>query len=117
MVRIRASKWLKTALLTLTGTGIVLAAVNLPANAPDIVVPVGHDELVLPNEESLFAEIDENGQVLRVIVADVEVIKSGRFGDPANWVRTYSDGKRRGSYAGKGHTYDRTTDTFIPPTP
>lgn len=83
-----------------------------------VVVPIG--VALVPNgelpkatgEESLFAEIDGNGVVLRVIVADAEVINSGLFGDPQNWVRTYMDGRKRGKYAGKGDVYGKDVDIF-----
>ena len=35
-----------------------------------------------------FAEIDEGGTVLRVIVADQDFIDSGVVGDKTNWVQT-----------------------------
>jgi hypothetical protein len=62
-----------------------------------------------------FAEIDENGVVLRVIVADQDFINSGVVGDPSRWVET-SDSTRK-NYAGIGYTYDQARDAFIPPKP
>ena len=66
-------------------------------------------------EESLFAEIDSNGVVLRVIVADQRFIDSGKVGNPQNWIKTSSEGSVRKNYAGKGYIYDKTRDAFIPP--
>lgn len=74
-----------------------------------------------------FAEIDENGVVLRVIVAEQDFIDSGKVGDPSRWVQTsydtsggvHKDGGTplRKNYAGIGYTYDATLDAFIPPKP
>lgn len=86
----------------LLGGGFVLAAAT----------SIRPEPAELPVEESLFAEIDKDGNVLRVIVVSEEVINSGLFGDPANWVRTYADGRHRGKYTGKGDVYDRDLDIF-----
>lgn len=73
-----------------------------------------------------FAEIDENGIVKRVIVAEQEVIDSGIFGDPNNWIQTsynthagkHPEGRPlRKNYAGIGYVYDKQRDAFIPPKP
>jgi hypothetical protein len=76
---------------------------------------------------SHFAEIDDQGTVLRVIVAEQSFIDSGAVGDPARWVQTSyntSGGMHRlggtplrMNYAGIGYTYDRDRDAFIPPKP
>lgn len=66
---------------------------------------------------SHFAEIDEAGLVLRVIVAEQDFIDSGAVGDPARWVRTSYTGSIRGRFAGIGFTYDAGRDAFIPPRP
>lgn len=58
-----------------------------------------------------FAELDENGVVLRVIVVEQEVIDTGQFGDPANWVATYKYFSDR-QYAGVGMVYDRMDKDF-----
>src|SRR3990167_38151 len=68
-------------------------------------------------EPTYFAEIDKNGKVLRVIVITQEVLNTGRWGDPKNWVETKMDGSLRKNYAGKGYDYDKTLDAFIPPKP
>lgn len=68
-----------------------------------------------------FAEIDENGIVLRVIVAEQDFIDSGLVGDPSTWVQTSYNAKGgeglRKNYAGPGYTYDKSLDAFIPPKP
>jgi len=61
---------------------------------------------------SHFAEVDEKGTVLRVIVAEQDFIDSGVVGDPKRWIQTYPDGSLRGCFAGKGYTYDKSLDQF-----
>jgi len=73
-----------------------------------------------------FAEV-VNGVVQRVIVAEQDFIDSGAVGDPKNWIQTsyntkggvHKDGGKqlRKNYAGKGYTYDKDRDAFIPPKP
>ena len=74
-----------------------------------------------------FAEIDSNGIVIRVIVADQDFINSGKVGDPKNWIKTsyntrggiHKQGKTplRKNYAGIGYTFDKIRNCFIPPKP
>lgn len=78
-----------------------------------------------------FAEIDETGTVLRVIVADQEFIDSGAVGDPKNWVQTSYNTRGgihynpetglpsedqskalRMNFAGPGGVYDAQRDVF-----
>lgn len=76
---------------------------------------------------SHFAEVDGNGLVKRVIVAEQDFIDSGAVGDPTTWIQTsYNtyEGKHllggtplRKNYAGVGFTYDKQRDAFIPPQP
>jgi hypothetical protein len=66
---------------------------------------------------SHFAEIDENGTVLRVIVAEQDFIDAGVVVDPARWVKTSYSGSTRKRYASIGGTYDKTRDAFIRPKP
>jgi hypothetical protein len=76
---------------------------------------------------SHFAEIDNNGTVLRVIVAEQSFINSGHVGDPNSWIQTSYNthgGEHmlggvplRKNYAGAGYTYDAGRDAFIPPQP
>ena len=79
-----------------------------------------------------FAEIDENGIVLRVIVVSDENCKDKHgvekeaigvffckslFGPETEWVQTSYNGRIRKNYAGAGFKYDRALDGFIPPKP
>ena len=83
---------------------------------------------------SHFAEIDGDGIVQRVIVIEQDVLDSGNWGDPNNWIQTSyntrggihyapnsndpDDGVAlRKNYAGGGYTYDKVRDAFIPPKP
>lgn len=63
---------------------------------------------------SHFAEIDDNGNVLRVIVAEQDFIDSGIFGDPKNWIQTSYTNSIRKNYASIGGKYDKNLDVFIP---
>jgi hypothetical protein len=82
---------------------------------------------------SHFAEI-KDGIVQRIIVIEQNVLDSGNWGDPNNWVQTsyntrggihYAPNSNdpdsgvalRKNYAGKGYTYDQTRDAFIAPQP
>lgn len=77
-----------------------------------------------------FAEIDESGVVLRVIVVhnnellDENGVEQeakgadfcrGLFG--GTWVQTSYNGNIRKNFAGTGYTYDSGRDAFIPPKP
>lgn len=64
-----------------------------------------------------FAEIDKDGVVQRVIVADQAFIDSGKVGNPKNWVQTSMDGSVRKNGAGKGYTYNKDIDAFVAPKP
>ena len=66
---------------------------------------------------SHFAEIDKNGVVVRVIVAEMNFINSGVVGDSFNGVQTSYNNNFRKNYAGVGYTYDKTRDAFIGPQP
>jgi hypothetical protein len=83
---------------------------------------------------SHFAEINNDGIVQRVIVAEQDFIDSGVVGNASNWVQTsyntrggvhYApnsnepDGEiaLRKNYAGVGYTYDTSRDAFIEPKP
>lgn len=70
-----------------------------------------------PTEVTYFAEIDKNGNVLRVIVANQAFINSGAVGDPVNWIQTFKDGITRKNYASSTYKYDKIHDYFIPPDP
>lgn len=62
---------------------------------------------------SYFAKIDEEGVVTTVIAATQEVIDSGLFGDPAEWVETDMEGNTRNQYAGIGMLYIKELDSFV----
>lgn len=68
-----------------------------------------------------FAEIDENGIVLRVIVVADEHEANGAewchdlLG--GTWVQTSYNHRIRKQYAGIGFTYDSVADVFVAPQP
>lgn len=64
---------------------------------------------------SHFAEIDSDGQVLRVIVAKSLEWCQQRLG--GTWVQTSYNATIRKNYAGIGYTYDSDLDAFVPPQP
>ena len=66
---------------------------------------------------SHFAEIDKDGIVQRVIVAEQDFINSGAVGDSFNWVQTSYNKNFRKNFAGKGYKYDKERDAFIAPKP
>ena len=66
---------------------------------------------------SHFAEINSDGVVQRVIVAEQNFINSGAVGDSFNWVQTSYNNNFRKQYAGTGYTYDKAKDKFIAPQP
>jgi len=76
---------------------------------------------------SHFAEIDNDNNVLRVIVAEQDFIDSGALGDPNKWIQTsyntvggiHTRGGTplRKNYASTGYKYDKELDAFIPPKP
>ena len=83
---------------------------------------------------SHFAKIDKDGIVQSVIVIEQDVLNSGNWGDPNNWIQTSyntrggihyapnsnnADGgvALRKNYAGIGDKYDAERDAFIAPQP
>jgi len=66
---------------------------------------------------SHFAEINNDGVVQRVIVAEQDFINSGAVGDSFLWVQTSYNNNFRKQFAGKGFTYDKDKDKFIAPQP
>jgi hypothetical protein len=66
---------------------------------------------------SHFAEVDNDNIVQQVIVAEQDIINSGAVGDSFRWIQTSYNYNFRKNYAGKGYTYDRVRDAFIPPKP
>jgi hypothetical protein len=71
-----------------------------------------------------FAQI-QNNIVIKVIVAEQDVINSGLFGNPASWVQTSYNTHNgvhilggtplRKNFAGIGYIYDPVADEFNPP--
>jgi hypothetical protein len=79
-----------------------------------------------------FAELNENGTVLRVIVvhnnelldengneSEEKGIKfcKDHYGQETNWIQTSYNSTFRKNFAGPGYVYDNTDDAFIPPKP
>jgi len=62
-----------------------------------------------------FAEIDNDGNVLRVIVADSLQWCESRLG--GSWIQTSYTNSQRGNYAGIGYQYLAEHDLFMPPQP
>ena len=73
-----------------------------------------------------FAKV-KNGIVTKVIVAEQEFVDNYIDNEAGAWVQTSYNTKAgvhtlggtplRKNYAGKGYTYDRKRDAFIPPKP
>lgn len=98
------------------------AFVGAPVGAPKAVVDISTmqriDKTPKPaGEESLFAELDVNDVVVRVLVISAENVATGKWGDPNNFVRTSNKNSIRKNYAGVGYKYDRARDAFIAPQP
>jgi hypothetical protein len=69
---------------------------------------------------SHWAEIDETGLVLRVLVGDNNEPDEGQaFMESLGgiWVKTSYNGNIRKNFAGIGFTYDADRDAFIAPKP
>jgi hypothetical protein len=69
---------------------------------------------------SHWAEINETGLVLRVLVGDNNEPDEGQAFIESlggTWVKTSYNGNIRKNYAGIGYTYDAVRDAFIPPKP
>ena len=64
-----------------------------------------------------FAEIDSNGIVQRVIVAERDFINSGAVGDEFNWVQCSFNGNFRHVFPGPGYKWDKAKEVFITPQP
>ena len=62
-----------------------------------------------------FAELDANGTVLRVIVADsIEWCQKNLGGE---WIETFLDKTDTHNYAGIGHVYNKEKKNFMTPKP
>ena len=69
---------------------------------------------------SHWAEIDNSGLVLRVLVGDNNEPDEGQaFMESlgGTWVKTSYTGSIRKNFAGAGYTYDANLDAFIAPKP
>ena len=83
---------------------------------------------------SYYARMDDDGIVVQVIAIEKDVLDTGHWGDPNDWVQTsyntrggvhYAPNSRtpdggialRKNFAGVGYTYDSDKDAFIPPKP
>ena len=64
-----------------------------------------------------WAKLDNNRVVTEIVVASEELILSGRFGLPQNFVETSYTGEFRKKYATPGDTYDIIRNAFIAPKP
>lgn len=74
-----------------------------------------------------FAKINSDNIVEQVIVIEQEVLNTGHWGDPKDWVQTsynthggvhtLGGTPLRKNFAGIGYTYDKVRDAFIPPKP
>lgn len=70
-----------------------------------------------------FAEVDETGRVLKVLVVpDHEEHRGQEFlandlGLGGTWIQTSYNGNARGNYAGVGYEYHSDVDLFMPPRP
>lgn len=66
-----------------------------------------------------WAEIDENGIVLRVLVGSNNEPDEGYQWLVDNlggrWIQTSYNAKIRKNFAGVGYTYNETIDAFVPP--
>jgi len=94
------------AILTLTGCSQQLG--SLPV-VEDKTIPI----IEKPIEETYFAELNKDNEVIRVIVADQAFIDTGKVGNPDNWKQTYKENNVRKNYAGKGYKYNEDLDAFI----
>ena|SRR3990167_2913379 len=118
-LKIKLKKWWK-GLLTFLGIGAVAFALTFNGAIEELVPNVALETVCVSNDGTnarFFAEV-ENGVVLRVLVAQPEVLNTGRWGSPDRWVETCYGGEgERKNYGGKGHTFDKTRDAFIRPKP
>ena len=63
-----------------------------------------------------FAKVSQ-GKVVKVIVAEPSFFDNFVDTSPGTWIETAKDGSIRKNFAGKGYTYDKERDAFIPPKP
>lgn len=107
----KIKNWIIVACVTIAGW---FAYINLP---PQGAKPTPTPTPIVAQVPTYFAQVDADGNVLRVIVISQENINTGKWGDPASWIETKTDDPIRKNYAGKGMKYDKTNDSFVPPKP
>tara|TARA_B000000460_G_C21483992_1_gene378362 strand:+ start:175 stop:546 length:372 start_codon:yes stop_codon:yes gene_type:complete len=83
---------------------------------------------------SYYARIDDDGIVVQVIAIEKDMLDTGNWGDPNNWIQTsyntrggvhYAPNSNepdggvalRKNYAGVGYIYDKVKDAFMEPQP
>lgn len=102
-----------TNLIAALGVGALLATGGALL-IPDGGTQALKEPVIQEPAQTYFAEIEADGTVLRVIVADQAFIDSGVVGDPATWVQTDYKGGVRKNYPSKGDSYNRQIDAFVP---
>ena len=66
---------------------------------------------------SHFAQINNEGIVQRVIVAEQDFINSGAVGDAFNWIQCSYNSNFRKLYPGPGYKWDHAHQVFVEPQP
>ena len=68
-----------------------------------------------------FAEIDQSDTVLRVLVAELDYINSGKAGNPSNWIEVFMDEdgvtNPKKLYPSIGYNDNSSADIFYPEQP
>ena len=66
---------------------------------------------------SHFAQINNEGIVQRVIVAEQDFINSGSVGDAFNWIQCSYNSNFRKQFPSKGYKWDHANQVFVTPRP
>ena len=66
---------------------------------------------------SHFAQINNEGIVQRVIVAEQDFINSGSVGDAFNWIQCSYNNNFRKQFPGIGYKWDHAHQVFVKPQP
>ena len=66
---------------------------------------------------SHFAQINNDGIVQRVIVAEQDFINSGAVGDAFNWIQCSYNSNFRKQFPGIGFKWDHAHQVFVEPQP
>ena len=74
-------------------------------------------EAFIPNEYEYWAELDEEGYILRVLNVDAREIKKGLFGNPDRWVKTTKARTASTTPAVLGGLYAKNSMMFVSPKP